>query len=145
MDGFEPLAQNNDHLMTLKIKNHAAMVALVQGTATAADVSTLIAMYNVSEALHKMGVGAEFSSFVTDGRAALTDIVHRSHKIGKYTPTGSEIQTLNKLMELHDAQLDVITVKDMDAAIKMAQKEINSGKATNLRKPNASSSNVPSL
>jgi hypothetical protein len=62
------------------------------------------------------------------------DIVHRSHKVGKYVPTGPEITILNQLLELHDAQMEIVTVREMDIAIKLAQKEITSGRATNLRK-----------
>jgi len=134
MDGLSPMAEHADQLLTLRLKNHAAMVELLQGRATPAHMGMLIAMYNITEALHKMGFGAEYAGEVTSGRETLINIVQRSHKIGRYTPTGAEVAALNSLMELHDAQMDVVTVKDMDNAIKMAAKEINSGRATNLRK-----------
>lgn len=133
-DGLAPMTEHPDQLVTLRLKNHAAMVALLQGEAGTSQMSMLIAMYNITEALHKMGFGKEYADEVTAGRQTLMDIVQRSHKVGKYVPTGPEIAVLNTLMALHDAQMDVVTVREMDTAIKLAQKEITSGRATNLRK-----------
>lgn len=135
LDGFAPMSEHASQLLHLRLKNHEAMVALSQGTAGTPQMGTLIAMYNVTEALHKMGVGKEFAEQVTAGREALINIVERSHKVQKYVPTGPELQALNALVELHDAQMDVVNVREMDAAIKLAQREIVSGRATNLRKP----------
>lgn len=135
LDGFAPMSAHAPKVLTLKIKNHHAMVALLEGKAKAAQMGTLVAMYNMVEALHKMGFGAEYNDAVEEGMSALTSIVLRSHKIGKYVPTGPEIQALNMLMELHDAQMDVVTVRDVDKALKLARKEIDSGRAINLRKP----------
>jgi hypothetical protein len=134
-DGLAPMTSHADELVTLRLKNHAAMVALLQGEAGVSHMSMLIAMYNITEALHKMGFGKEYADEVTAGRQTLMDIVHRSHTVGKYVLTDPEIAILNQLLELHDAQMEVITVREMDIAIKLAQKEITSGRATNLRKP----------
>ena len=133
-DGFAPMTAHADQLVTLRLKNHAAMLALLQGEAGASHMSMLITMYNITEALHKMGFGKEYAEEVTAGRQTLMDIVRRSHKVGKYVPTGPEIAVLNTLLELHDAQMEIVTVREMDTAIKLAQKEITSGRATNLRK-----------
>lgn len=135
MDGFAPMSAHNDKLLTLKIKNHHAMVALLDGKAKAAQMGTLVAMYNMVEALYKIGFGKEYTDCVEEGMAAVTSIVLRSHKVGKYVPTGAEIQALNRLMELHDAQMDVVTVRDVDKALKIARREIDAGRAVNLRKP----------
>lgn len=134
LDGFAPMTQHADQLLTLRLKNHAAMVELLQGRATPAHMGVLIAMYNITEALHKLGFGGEYADEVTVAREMLINIVQRSHKIGRYTPTGAEIAALNQLMDLHDAQMEVVTVRDMDTALKLAAKEIASGRATNLRK-----------
>jgi hypothetical protein len=39
-----------------------------------------------------------------------------------------EMNALNESMELHDAQLEVITVKDMDNAIKVVMEEFRQRK-----------------
>lgn len=134
LDGFAPMSEYSPQLLDLRLKNHEAMVALTQGRAGTPQMGVLIAMYNVTEALFKMGVGKEFATQVDAGREAIISIVERSHKVKKYVPTGDELQALNALIELHDAQMDVINVREMDSAIKLAQREINAGRATNLRK-----------
>jgi hypothetical protein len=77
-----------------------------------------------------MGLGTDYKEVGVDGREALIGIIMRAVKIQRFTPTGKEIQSLNMLMELHDAQMDVITVKAMDEAINLAKKQIIQRQAT---------------
>lgn len=135
LEGFTPMNDHGPHLVDLQLKNHASVMALLEGRATASHMGAIIAMYNITEALHKMGFGADYGAEVAAGRAALISIVHRSHKVNKYVPTGPEITAINALVELHDAQLDIVTVREMDQAIQLARKEVESGRATNLRNP----------
>jgi hypothetical protein len=53
----------------------------------------------------------------------------------RFTPTGPEIQALNSLLELHDEQMQVITVGDMDRAIALSKKLIRNKQATRLPDP----------
>jgi hypothetical protein len=71
-----------------------------------------------------MGFGKEYKEVFVDGKYALLSIVDRAVKHGRFTPTGPEITMLNTLMELHDAQLEVITVKDMEKAIRMVEARV---------------------
>lgn len=121
MDSVTYLNTNNFPLVDLKIKNSAAMVALLRGAAKKHDINKLIAMCNITEALWEMGFGKEYKEVFVDGKYALLSIVDRAVKHGRFTPTGPEITMLNTLMELHDAQLEVITVKDMEKAIRMVE------------------------
>lgn len=130
LESMCPVAQHDTYLLDLKIKNSAAMVALLHGHATKADIDILIAMSNVTEALHRLGFGKEYQDVCIGGRVAILKIVERSGKHHKFTPTGPEIQLLNALMELHDAQMDVITIKDMERALAMVQHEIRYNKDT---------------
>jgi response regulator of citrate/malate metabolism len=79
-----------------------------------------------------MGFGKEYEEVGIAGRAALIGIAFRSVKLLRFTPTGLEIKALNELMELHDAQMEVITVQDMCNAITRAKATIRSGKATRI-------------
>ena len=130
LESMKPVAYHDQYLIDLKIKNNQAMVALLQGKATYDDMDMLIAMSNVTEALCQLGFGDEHKSITVDGREAIIGIVHRSTNIKRFTPTGLEIQALNLLMELHDAQMDVVTLKDMDAAIALVREEYRLKKMT---------------
>jgi hypothetical protein len=59
-------------------------------------------------------------------------ITDRATRVGKLVPAGPDIAALNNLMELHDAQMDVITVQDLQRAIAYATDQIARGKATRL-------------
>ena len=124
LDSVTYLNTNNFPLVDLKIKNSQAMLALLQGTAKKYDIDKLIAMCNITEALWEMGFGKEYKEVFVDGKYAILSVVQRAAKHNRFTPTGPEITMLNTLMELHDAQLDVITVKDMEKAIRTVEVRI---------------------
>ncbi len=130
LENITPITQHEDYLLNLQLKNSSAMERLLKGKATKKDLNTLIAMSNITEALQIMGFGTEYKEVAVDGREALIGIIMRAVKILRFTPTGKEIQSLNMLMELHDAQMDVITVKSMDEAINLAKKQIILRRAT---------------
>lgn len=130
LESLKPVASHDDYLVDLKIKNSASMVALMQGHATKFDIDILIAMSNVTEALHQMGFGKEYQDVCVGGRAAILSIVHRAGKHHRFTPTGPEIQLLNLLMELHDAQMDVITIRDMEKALALVKFKLQYDKDT---------------
>ena len=120
--GLEPVAKHKYFLLDIKILNSDAMTALMKGSATKTEIDRLIAMSNMAEILQSMGFGKEFSDVAQNGRQALISIVHRAIERGTFIPKGEEVKALNELMELHDAQLDVITVKDMEKALDTIEK-----------------------
>lgn len=132
LEDIKPIDQHETFLLDVKLKNSAAMVSLMQGTATKKDMDALIAMSNITEALQRLGFGKEYGEVCVDGREAILAIVMRAVQRLKFIPTGLEIQALNKLMELHDAQMDVITVRDMGRAIDLAKRLLRSKQATPL-------------
>lgn len=117
MESMTPITSHGLDLTTLRIKNSQAMVALLRGEAKKADMDILIAMSNVTEALWELGFGKEYKNVCVDGRYAILSITNRATQHGRFTPTGPEITMLNTLMELHDAQMEVITVRDMERAL----------------------------
>ena len=124
MDSVTYLNTNNFPIVDLKIKHSQAMCALLQGTAKKYDIDKLIAMCNITEALWEMGFGKEYKEVFVDGKCAILAIVERATKHGRFTPTGPEIGMLNLLLQLHDAQLDVVTIKDMERAIRTVEARI---------------------
>lgn len=124
MESMMPLRNHDFSLLDLRIKHSAAMLSLTRGTASKAEVDKLVAMSNVTEALWQMGFGAEYENVAVGGREALLNIVQRAVSRKKFTPTGLEIKALNLLMDLHDAQMEVITVKDMEDAVKRIEQQM---------------------
>jgi hypothetical protein len=132
IEGMKPVAHHESYLIDLKIKNHGAMTALTQGRATRADMDVLIAMNNITEALWRMGFGKEFNDVMRGGHQALIEIANRGAATSRFIVRASEMNALNDLMDLHDAQMDVITIKDMEAALALAKSEVKAGRATRL-------------
>ena len=117
------------------LKNSSAMAALLQGHATKKDMDVLIAMSNITEALVRMGFGGDFVEVAVAGREAILSIIWRAVKVLKFVPKGEEIKALNSLLELHDAQFEVITLNDLDSAIKRAKAHIRSGNCAKMPVP----------
>lgn len=127
-ESMTPVAKHSDYLLTLKIKNHAAMAALTRGGAIRKDIDLLISMGNVCEALYRMGFGQEYGGVVRGGMDALFNVGQRGALTNRFVLRAEEMQALNLLMELHDAQMDVITIKDMERAIDLVHKEFVNNK-----------------
>lgn len=122
-EGMTPIAQHGGYLMTVKIRNHAAMAVLTKGEATRQDIDLLIEAVNICEALYRLGFGREYKDTVKEGMEALLAVGRRGLASGRFILTGPEMTALNLLMELHDAQLDLCTIKDMEQAIELVNKE----------------------
>jgi len=123
MESMTPVAKHDNFLIDLKIKNHMAMTNLTQGKATREDMDTLIPMANFVEALYRMGFGCDYATEVSTGLDALHAVGKRGAESGRFILRSQEMRALNTLMELHDAQMDVITVKDMERAFKIVDEE----------------------
>jgi len=128
IESMTPVAMHDTYLVDLKIRNHMAMTNLTQGKATRTDMDDLIAMGNVTEALSRMGFGKEHGDITQDGLNALHAVGKRGVESGRFILRSEEMKALNTLMELHDAQMDVITIKDMEHAFKLVDAEFRAKK-----------------
>ena len=123
-ESLTPVARHESYLLDLKITNSMAMASLMKGTATKRDMDVLVAMSNIVEALYELGFGRQYQDVATEGRYAILSIVYRAVERLRFVPTGEDIKRLNTLMELHDAQMDAITIADMERAISLAKRRI---------------------
>jgi hypothetical protein len=128
LEGMMPLRKHTS-MDTVDIKNHSAMYDLIRGQATKQQMDLLIAMHNICDALVRQGIGDDYKDCLSRGKKALYDVCCRGATTQKFVCKSEEIQALNDLMELHDAQIDVITVKHMEKAVQTVQAEIKAKKA----------------
>jgi hypothetical protein len=105
-----------------------ALMNMTQGKAVREDVDTLIEAVNVVEALHRMGFGTEYGDVMRNGLEALHSVGVRGVKSGRFILRSQEMKALNAIMELHDAQLEAITLKDMERAYKLVLEEFRQKK-----------------
>ena len=123
LEGLEPVRSHTSHATKLKIMNHLALSNLTQGKANRHDIDVLINMVNIVEALYRLGFGQEYAQEVKDGLDALHAVAVRGKDSNKFILKAGEMNALNVICELHDAQLEVITVKDLDQAISLVEDE----------------------
>ena len=103
---------------TLKIKNHDALDNVRRGVATRADIDTLIAAFNITEALAlKASLGGEWKDEIRAAQDALLELGRRGAETGKFILRGPDLTTFNTAMDIHDAQLDACTVAELEKAI----------------------------
>lgn len=130
LTGMMPLDQVGDELITLRLKNHGALAALTQGRASNDDFNMLISALNVTEALMMQELGAEFSPELRAGQDALRAIGVRYKNIKRFVLRAEEMKALNLAMDVHDAQLEICTVAQIERAIMTVRKTVLGGKAT---------------
>tara|TARA_B110000977_G_scaffold74745_1_gene101007 strand:+ start:166 stop:498 length:333 start_codon:yes stop_codon:yes gene_type:complete len=106
---------------------------LTQGTATTQDVNVLINALNITESLWRLGFGTEYRSVVDAGLRALRAVGGRGLTTKKFVLNAAEMAALNEAMELHDAQLEIITVRDMEHAVAIVHQEMKHKRATPIK------------
>lgn len=130
MTSIKPLATLASEVSTLRIKNHGALAAVCQGQATKRDIDALIAALNIAEALVAQGVGTDYAGDIKAGQDALLDMAKRGVERGdRFILRAPELQAINLAIEVHDAQLDAITVRQLERAIDYVHRVVRSGGA----------------
>lgn len=124
--GMKRVAELEGIALTLKIKNHNALANLVQGRGGRDDIDILIAAFNMTEALARIRpeLGADWSVEIRAAQDALLSMAQRGVERGRFLFTGPEMQAINLGMELHDAQLERCTVKEVERGLDLVNQEI---------------------
>jgi len=133
LESLKPVRHHDSYLMDLKIKNHGSMEALTKGNAGRTEIDLLINMGNTTEALYRLGFGEDYGDVVEQGLDALHEVGQRGVQTGRFILKAHEMSHLNLLMELHDAQMEVITVKDMERAADLISKEFDQRKMRRMK------------
>jgi len=128
VNGFKPVSQAG--IVNVQIKNHNAIDALRKGVADREDIDTIIAALNIAEALQRLGIGDEYKDDLRAAQDALYGVSKRGiDREYRFVLKGQELAAINLGMEIHDAQLEVTTIKHMEDALDMVISEIKNRKA----------------
>jgi len=119
LSGIRPFA-NVAYGTTLRIKNHDALDKLRKGEADKQTIDILIGTYNVAEGLVRQGIGDEYREELRAGQDALLAVARRD----RFILRPQELTALNLAMEVHDAQLDVCTVIELERALDIVQEDV---------------------
>jgi hypothetical protein len=126
IEGLTPVKKHDSYLIDLKIKNHGAMTALTRGQADKDQIEFLINMSNAAQALCMMGFKQEYVELVLEGSDALLQVGRRGAKTRSFVLKAEEMNAINLLMQVHDEQMELITVKDMEKVNEIVIRELRS-------------------
>ena len=121
--------------VNIRIKNHDAMDALRRGDATKADIDVLVGAFNMTEAYTMVNpeYGADWAEEIRAGQDALVAVARRGLKnYNRFILKAQELVAMNLVMEIHDAQLDKTTVRDMELAMEAIDKIFKAKKARSI-------------
>jgi len=124
INGMKPVTVAKDEILTLRIKNHMALDVLRTGGGGKSDMDVVIAALNMTEALARLRIGSELSDQIRAGQDALYALAQRGARLGRFVFTGPELQAVNLAMEIHDAQLDVCTIAELEKAVEIVKQEL---------------------
>lgn len=129
IQGLQPMAAMSE-ATTLRLKNHGSLTSLAQGSGTRNDVDVVVAALNITEALARMSVGDMYQAEIREAQDALLTMAQRGLAAGdRYVFKATELTAINLAMEIHDAQLDAITLSQLEQAIGLVQRITRSGAA----------------
>lgn len=111
VQGFMPMAAAEDAMASLKIKNHLALSLLQQGQASQQDMKSLRTAFRIGIELSKLGIGEDCEPDLQAGLQAVEQAERRGGA------TGPELTSVNLAMEIHDAQLGVTLINELETAI----------------------------
>ena len=130
LESMTPATNYSSIMLDLKIKNHGALTAATQGKATRDDIDTLIAMVNMTEAMYRLSFGTDYGDIISDANKALLELASRGVRLGdKFIMRADEMKALNAVVELHDAQLEVVTLRDLEKALDIVKSDITHKRA----------------
>lgn len=130
LNGFRNISETGDAVLHLKIKNHESIEALRKGEATRLDIDTIIGAFNIAEALARMKIGDDYATEIKAGQDALLAVAKRGvDRDDKFILKAAELVAINLTMEVHDAQLEITTIGELEKAMEIVAKEIRMRKA----------------
>jgi len=128
INGFKPVSQAG--IVNVQIKNHNAIDALRKGVADREDIDTIIEALNIAEALQRLGIGDEYKGELRSAQDALYAVSKRGiDREYRFVLKAQELSAINLGMEIHDAQIDVTTVEQMEKAMNIVILEIKNRRA----------------
>jgi hypothetical protein len=112
--------------VALKLKNHEALDSILKGHGTREHVDVIINAVNMAEAMVRIrdDLGADWKTEIRAAQDAIYTMGKRGFERGSFAFTGPEMTAVKLVMDVHDAQLDDCTVKEMETALHIVAEEI---------------------
>ena len=130
INGFRNISETGDAVLHLKIKNHESLECLRKGEAGRIDIDTIIGAFNIAEALARMKIGDDYAKEIKAGQDALLNAAKRGvSRDDKFVLKAQELTAIVEAMLVHDAQLEITTIGELEKAMDIVAKEIRARRA----------------
>lgn len=117
----------------LLTRNHASLDEILHGRGDSGHVDVLISALNMAETLCFMGIGSDWLDELLEAQNALNSMATRGVSGKKFLFTGTEMQLVKVAIAVHDEQLKVCTVKQLEKALAIVEDFIRLGKAKKIK------------
>lgn len=113
LDGAKQISSNTSlRILTLV---YSALKCLKTGKGSQTDWETVAHALNMSELLATdLAIGAEYLPLILQGQQAHSNCGARMHEKGAFGYTGVEIQAIDLALEVHDQQLHIATISELE-------------------------------
>ena len=130
INGFRNISETGDAVLHLKIKNHESLECLRKGEATRMDIDAIISAFNMAEALARMQIGDDYATEIKAGQDALLAVAKRGvSRDDRFVLKAEELTAIMLVAEIHDAQLEITTIGELEKAMDIVTKEIRMRRA----------------
>lgn len=123
ISGLKNVADVPEAGTTLMLRNHVAFDEMLAGRGTVEHVDLLISMVNMAEALAKRSIGDDWMPEIAQAQDAIFAMAQRGVSGKKFLFTGSELNIVQQILELHDEQLRNCGVRVLELALDDIAKE----------------------
>jgi hypothetical protein len=117
--GLQTVARVPNAGSILRIKNYDSLDNVLYGKATSDDVDILIACFNISEAIAYLFPfkGGDWMAEIKAAQDAIFNMGRRGVSGRNFAFTALELQAVRLAMQVHDQQLEEITVREIEQAM----------------------------
>ena len=130
--GVQRVGGTGDDAVRLKAVNYAALDEIKMGRGTRAHMDVVINVLNMADVLARWGHGQDWLPEIEDAQRAVVALAQRSVTIGRYTFKAEELKAISLAFEIHDAQIEEVTVAEFDRAIRHVHQAIITKQVTTL-------------
>ena len=126
INGFKPLSQEDkQYLFKKAISSINSMQFGVN--LSAADFTCISDMLNISLLLAEKNIGREYLAEMYEAREAMQEVKQRYIKTSALGFKGAELQAVKVALTIHQAQIDICTLKEFSDAFDEQERRIKAG------------------
>lgn len=128
LSGLTPFVNMREQAVSIMLKHRLALEALRTGRADREAIDKLIGIVNLAEALAEQGKGQHYTPDIHAAQAQLKALASRGAERGmRFIMNAEQWIALKNVLDIHEAQLEVSTVYDLERAFDLVMKRVRHG------------------